>query len=215
LPRERVLAKPRCPGLAANPRDRIKFGRPPHANQDPAVNKATFMLAWMICFALPAASSGAADLDFSTKDGQVLGRTLAYLGDGMSGIAVVGVAFAPADQISHRDAEVIQAVVGDGLNTGRIRRRVLLVPVEQLAKVTGINALYVTSGMTASMATISGAAQRLHVPTIAANLACVQSGECIVGFSSEPTVQILIDQHAAERTGVRFVQAFRMLVREK
>jgi hypothetical protein len=37
----------------------------------------------------------------------------------------------------------------------------------------------------------------------------------VVGFSSEPTVQITIDRAAAERSGVRFLQAFRMLVREK
>jgi hypothetical protein len=90
-----------------------------------------------------------------------------------------------------------------------------VVPIDQLAAVTGVAALYVTSGLVGSMETISGAAQRLHVPTISADLVCVQSGGCIVGFATEPTVRILIDKAAAERAGVRFMQAFRMLVREK
>ena len=90
-----------------------------------------------------------------------------------------------------------------------------MVPVEQLATVTGVAALYVTSGLNANMPTISGAAQRLRIPTISADLACVQSSGCVVGYSTEPTVQIVIDKEAAERTGVRFMQAFRMLVREK
>jgi hypothetical protein len=65
------------------------------------------------------------------------------------------------------------------------------------------------------METIGGAPQRLHVPTISANLACVQSQGCVIGYSTEPTVQIIIDKEQAERAGVHFMQAFRMLVREK
>jgi hypothetical protein len=65
------------------------------------------------------------------------------------------------------------------------------------------------------MDTIAGMAQRLHVPTISADLTCVQSRGCVIGFSTEPTVQIVIDSTSADRSGVRFMQAFRMLVREK
>jgi hypothetical protein len=172
-------------------------------------------LAGLASFASVAASSQTTRLDFTAKDGQILGRTLGYVGDGMTGLAVVGIAFAPADPSSRRDAEGIRAIVGDDLPAGRVRLQVRLIPLEQLAAVTGIHALYVTAGLTGSMEAVSRAAQRLHIPTISANLACVQSGDCVLGFSTEPTVQILIDKAAAERTGVRFVQAFRMLVREK
>jgi hypothetical protein len=160
-------------------------------------------------------SSLAAGADFSPKDGQVLGRTLGFVGDGITGPAVVGIVFAPADPASRREAELIQAVIGDDLPAGRVRLRVRLVPTGQLAEVNGIQALYVTAGLAGSMDLVFGAAQRLHVPTISADIGCVQSNACVVGFSSEPTVQIVIDRGAAERTGVRFVQAFRMLVREK
>ena len=80
---------------------------------------------------------------------------------------------------------------------------------------TGLSALYVTSGLADSMDAIFNAAHRLRVPTVSTDLACVETGRCVVGFSSEPTVQILINEGAAERTGVHFLQAFRMLVREK
>jgi len=157
-------------------------------------------------------SSGA---EFSPKDGQVLGRTLGYVGDGISGVAVVGIVFAPADPASRREAELIQAVIGDDMQAGRILLRSRLVPVAQVSDVTGVQALYVTGGLTATMDLVAGAAQRLHVPTISTDIGCVQAGACVVGFSSEPTVKIIIDRGAAERCGVRFLQAFRMLVREK
>jgi hypothetical protein len=172
-------------------------------------------VAWLAAGALAAASSSPALAEFNAKDGQILGRTLGYAGDGTAGIAVVGIVFAPANRVSQQDAQVIRTVIGDGLVTGRIRLYVRLIPVEQLAGVTGLNALYVTPGLSASAEAIFSAAQRLQVPTIAANLTCVESGRCVVGFTSEPTVQILLNQGAAERIGVHFLQAFRMLVREQ
>ncbi len=65
------------------------------------------------------------------------------------------------------------------------------------------------------MNAVSGTALRLHIPTVSIDMACVQSGNCVVGFSSEPTVKIVIDHAAAERAGMHFLQAFRMLVKER
>ena len=146
---------------------------------------------------------------------RILGRTLGYSGDGMSGVAVVGIVFAPADPESRREAEHVRSVIGDGLATGRVRLQARLVPVEQLTAATGLNALYLTAGLAGSSEVIFSAAQRLQVPTISANLTCVEAGRCVVGFTSEPTVQILLNQGAAERIGIHFLQAFRMLVREQ
>jgi hypothetical protein len=154
----------------------------------------------------------AARAEFDAKDAQILGRTLGYSGDGMSGVVVVGVVFAPGDPESRREAELVRSVIGDGLPTGRVRLQARLVPVEQLAMATGLNALYLTPGLDGSSELILSAARRLQIPTISASLPCVESGRCVVGYTSEPTVQILINQGAAVRIGVHFLQAFRMLV---
>ena len=164
---------------------------------------------------LIAASSLAAAAEFDAKDGQILGRTLGYSGDGMTGVAVVGIVFSPANPGSQHEAEIIRAVIGDGLATGRIRLQARLVPVDTLSGVTGLNALYLTTGLPEDTETIFSVARRLRAPTISANLTCVEAGRCVVGFISEPTVQILLNEGAAERIGVHFLQAFRMLVREQ
>lgn len=179
------------------------------------INACAMMVVVVASVVTPTATYPAAPAEFSVKDGQVLGRTLGFVGDGISGAVLVGVVVANAIPASLRDAEVIRGVIGADFPAGRVHLQVRLVPVEQLATVTGVAALYVTSGLNANMPTISGAAQRLRIPTISADLACVQSSGCVVGYSTEPTVQIVIDKEAAERTGVRFMQAFRMLVREK
>jgi hypothetical protein len=179
------------------------------------VTARTLTLAWLAAASLVAAWSPQAKAEFNAKDAQVLGRTLGYVGSGMTGIAVVGVVFEPANRTSQHEADLIRAVIGDGLATGRIRLQARLITVEQLAGATGLSALYLTSGLAESTDAIFGAARRLRAPTISADLVCVEAGRCVVGFSSEPTVQILLNRGAAERIGVDFVQAFRMLVREK
>ncbi len=164
---------------------------------------------------LVAAFPQVAAAEFSAKDGQIIGRTLSYTGSGLTGVAVIGVVFVPADHASRQEAERIRAVIGDEMPTGRIRLQARLVPVDQLGAVTGVNALYITSGLSDSTNAVFDAARRLQALTISNDLACVKSGCCVVGFSSEPTVQILLNQGAAEQIGVHFLQAFRMLVREK
>ena len=83
---------------------------------------------------LLVALSWPAAAEFSAKDGQILGRTLGYVGNGMTGVLVVGIVFAPASAISQTDADHVRAVIGDGLPAGRIRLQARLVPVDQLAR---------------------------------------------------------------------------------
>jgi len=205
----------RCPALASLPRSPSIAGRRAIRGwtgfaQATALTSASIAAIIAISALSPSASAG-----FNAKDAQVLGRTLGYVGDGMTGIAVVGIVFEPADHTSQQEAEVVRAVIGDGLATGRIRLQARLIPVEQIATANGLNALYLTPGLAESAEAIVGAARRLRIPTISDDMACVASGRCVVGFSSEPTVQILLNQEAAEQIGVHFLQAFRMLVREQ
>jgi hypothetical protein len=173
------------------------------------------MLGGLALLQLAGVSAAAAKSDFTEKDAQVLGRSIGYIGDGMSGVAIVGVAFEPTSVDSQREADRIRTIVGTDLKTGRVQLEVRLIVVDELVRATGISAIYVTAGLNKRADMVLSAAQRLHVPTISADLACVEAGECVLGYSSEPTVQILINQGAAERIGVRFLQAFRMLVKEQ
>lgn len=175
----------------------------------------TFLAAfsWLVVLASTLAPVAAAE--FTIKDAQVLGRTLEFVGEGRTGPASVGVAFSPAVANSRSAAERVHAVIGDGLPTGRVRLQALLIPVDRLASVSGLDALYVPMDLPDSMSAVTSAAQRMHIPIISADLTCVQAGHCVVGFASEPTVQIVISRAAADFVGVRFVPAFRMLVREQ
>ena len=79
----------------------------------------------------------------------------------------------------------------------------------------GIAAMYVTSDLGPHLDDAAAAARRLHVPTISKEMACVQSSRCMLAFSSQPAVEIVLNHDAATSAGVHFNQAFRMLVREQ
>gem|GEM_PF-703147 len=198
------------------PIDRLAIGgvdviRPGRSALKAAI-RTVLGIAAIGCVALPARLSAQ---DFNAKDAQILGRTLGYSGDGLTGLVMVGVLFAPGNPASRLEAERIQSVIGDELPTGRIRLHTRLIAVDRLTREAKLNALYITEGLAGDREAIADAARRLHAPTISMDLDCVTSGACVVGFSSEPTVQILLNQGAAEHIGVHFLQAFRMLVREK
>lgn len=171
---------------------------------------------WTGLLALSAmVSTSPACAGFTSKDGQVLGRTLGFVGDGLSGPVTVGVVYITGDSVSTVEAELVRTVIGDEMATGRVRLRARLVSVDQLSSMTGVDAIYIPATLVSKVAAVARTAERLHIPTLSATLACVDQKTCMVGFVSEPTVQITLAREAADRAGVHFIQAFRMLVKEK
>ena len=164
---------------------------------------------WLL--AIPPQASGA---EFTAKDAQVLGRTLGYVGDGRTGNALVGIVGSPGGPAAQDGVERVLAVIGQGLAAGRVTLQARLLPIDQLAVASGMDALFVTSE-SLGRPEVMRAAERLRIPVVSTDLACAEKAQCTVGFTSEPTVQIVISRSAADRTGVRFTQAFRMLVPER
>ena len=151
---------------------------------------------------------------FSTRDSQIIARTLSCIEAGMTGTLEIGIAYAPELPASVHQAESLKAAIGDALAAGKITLKARLIPIDLLPTANGIAGIFVTHNLGAQLEVVAQAAQRLHVPTISTEMACVRTAHCIVGFSSQPSVEIVLNRDAANHAGVRFIQAFRMLVRE-
>ncbi len=173
-------------------------------------------LIWLIAanitlfaFAVPARAQ------FTSRDGQIIARTLSFDEAVKPGLVEIGIVYAPDRPASADHAEIVRAAIGDSLVAGRITLKARLISVDQLHDADGIAAMYVTSDLGPHLDDAAAAARRLHVPTISKEMACVQSARCILAFSSQPAVEIVLNHDAATSAGVRFNQAFRMLVREQ
>ena len=130
------------------------------------------------------------------------------------GAMEIGIAYAPDRPASLRQAENLRAAIGDAVVAGRVTLKARLLSVDQLAGASGLAGIFVTGDLGPRLDEVAAAALRLHVPTISTEMTCVRAGRCIVGFSSQPTVEIYLNHTAAGSAGVHFTQAFRMLVRE-
>jgi hypothetical protein len=151
---------------------------------------------------------------FTARDAQIIARTLSFSDAGPAGILEIGIVYAPEQADSLRQAESLSASIGESLVAGRVTLRARLVPVDHLAAQNGLAGLFITSNLGTHLDDIAATAQRLHIPTISTEMACVRVGHCMLAFSSQPNVEIVLNHSAANSAGVHFTQAFRMLVHE-
>jgi hypothetical protein len=152
--------------------------------------------------------------EITAKDIQVIGRTLGFMEDAGSGTVELGIVYARNEPESVRQAKAMQAMLGAGMMAGKVVLRPHLVATDELAKLEQIGALFVVPGGPSIAAAAALAAQRLHVPTLSTDVACAEAGQCVLGFRSDPTVEIVFSRGAAAGAGVRFTPAFRMLVKQ-
>ena len=167
-------------------------------------NKSRFAAAVSIALAL--ASPAWAD---PAKDIQVAGRALTFLENGPTGPTVIGVVFDPAKPASVAEKNAIMAALGGGYSAGAIT---LTGKAMEADAVGGVKVVFVTHGV--NYAAVGAEARSKHIIAIGSDQACVQSGACAVGISTDPTVQIIVNHSTAEAVGATFKAAFRMMIHE-
>jgi hypothetical protein len=159
--------------------------------------------------AISAAGSAHAD---SAKDLQVAGRALTFLENGPTGRAVLGVVFDPAKPASVAEKNAVMAAIGGGYSAGALTLTGKPIESGDVAGAAGVNALFVTSGV--NYASVGAVAKARKLVTIGSGPACVSSGACVMGVTTDPKVEIIVNRSAAAAVGVAFKAAFRMMIKE-
>jgi hypothetical protein len=140
---------------------------------------------------------------------EVAGRVLTFLDNAPTGRTVIGIVFDPGDRGSVAEKNAIMAAIGDGYNAGGIT--IVGRPVEAGAT-GGAKVLFITRGV--DYAAVGAEARARHIITIGSDFACVRAGDCVVGITTDPTVQIVVNHAAAAAAGASFRAAFRMMIQE-
>jgi len=158
-----------------------------------------------------AAAPLAAHAD-AAKDLQVAGRALTFLENGPSGKATLGVVFDPSKPASVAEKNAVMAAIGGGMSAGALTITGKPVEADDVAGVSGVAALYITTGVNAGP--VGAAAKGKKIITIGSDISCVTSGACVMSVSAEPKVEIVVSRSAAAAVGAVFKAAFRMMIRE-
>jgi hypothetical protein len=168
----------------------------------------------LVCAALAAAVAFGPSLAHAdpAKDLQVAGRALTFLENGPTGRVVLGVVFDPSKPASVAEKNAVMAAIGGGYAAGAVTLVGKPVEADDVAGVAGVNALFVTGGV--NYAAVGAAAKARKIVTIGSAPACVNSGACVMGVTTEPKVEIVVNRSAAAAVGVAFKAAFRMMIKE-
>ena len=155
-------------------------------------------------FAAPAAA------ETTQRDLEVIGRALGFVEGASGSDRTVAIVYDPASQA---EAEALNAAMSGGLSAGRVTLNGRLVPAGDLSGLSGAHAA-VLLGSASGDAGVFGQASSNGVMTVSTDMGCVESGQCVMGVQSAPSVRIVVNGGAAEASSVSFAAAFAMMIEE-
>ena len=165
-----------------------------------------FLLAALAGVAIAAPASA----QTTTRDIEVIGRALGFM-EGVSGSdRVVAIVY---DGASEAAAQELAAALDGGLSAGRVTLTGRLVPASEAASISGAHAAVLLGGAAAD-ASVANAVNASGAMSVSTDLSCVESGACVMGVQSAPSVRILVNRGNAEAASVSFAAAFAMMIEE-
>lgn len=148
------------------------------------------------------------------KDVQIDVRIVGFLGDPPPPRSPLAVIFDSRSKDSQEDARNIMTWLSAGADGAKTSLLPVMVDVHHLDEVQGAQVGFVASATESGYAAILEFARRNGVVTISSELSCVRAGICTVGVASGPRVEVIVNRHVSEISGVKFTEAFRMMVTE-
>jgi hypothetical protein len=146
------------------------------------------------------------------REVQVAGRTLTFLDNGPSGKVTFAVVFDPSKPASVAEKDEVMAALGAGMAVGAVTVVGKAVDVGSVAGTSGVGAFYLTHGV--NYASVGAAAKSKKILSISSDMACVQSGACVMGVAASPKVEIVVNSASAGAVGASFKAAFKMMIKE-
>jgi hypothetical protein len=147
------------------------------------------------------------------SDLQIMGRALGFLSKPPSGDVRAGIVIAAGNAQSEQEGAELQRLMGQGMKIGNVTLKPVLVHLADVAAAE-VELFILTGGIDAAATPVAGAAARKGIACMTADLAQVRSGRCVMGVSSQPKIQILVNRTAAAQARLSFSSVFRMMITE-
>jgi len=159
---------------------------------------------------LGAMIAAPASAETSQRDLEVIGRALGFVDGAAGSERVVAIVY---DSASEGEAQALNEVMSGGLSAGRVTLNGRLVPAGDLSGLSGADAA-VLVGAAAGDDGVFSAASGQGVMTVSTDMGCVESGACVMGVQSAPSVRIVVNRGAASASSISFAAAFAMMIEE-
>jgi hypothetical protein len=143
----------------------------------------------------------------------VAARALSFLQHPLQGEIIVGIVYMPGNRQSALEAKQLDALMQGGFQAGTLVLRSRLVKLDELAG-SDVGLYFLTSELGYAAASLAQLNRARHIPCVTTDIAQVKDGNCAMGVSAQPRVEILVNRAAAAATGMTFSEAFRVMITE-
>ena len=167
-----------------------------HSSSKKLWGRAALLSAAVIMFSCLSPASAKADV--TQKDMEILAKAIGFVEGGPSGDVKV-------DILSGGEADTVAGILSGGLSSGKVK----LIGTKTAAS-TGAKVAYIPAGAEGQAAALVSKG----IITVSANPDCAKSGACVIAVTATPKVEIHVSKAAAEKAGVSFASAFRMMITE-
>ena len=147
-----------------------------------------------------------------TREIQVAGRTLTFLDGGPTGKVVFGIVYDASKPASVAEKDEVMAALGSGMSAGAATVVGKPVEIGAIGSAGDVGALYFTHGVNYAVA--GAVAKSRKILSISSDMACVNSGACVMGVAASPKVEIVVNSATAAAVGAKFKAAFKMMIKE-
>ncbi len=130
------------------------------------------------------------------------------------GEAAIGIVYPRSSESGMAEARRIAAFFGPGLHAGRALLRPRLLTLEE-ARQAPVAALLLTEAMQPQADAVAELVAGRGVLTVSTDRALAERGAVVMAIQARPQVQLLANRRAAQAAGIRFANAFRMLIQER
>jgi hypothetical protein len=156
--------------------------------------------------------AAAAPAAVTPTDLQVAARALSFMENPLIGSVRVGIVYAPENPRSVQQAEELGRLLGGGLRAGSVELKPELVKLGEVRR-ADVD-LYVLTEYVGSDEALAAQIGRGKRPCVTTDLRQVQSGACLMGVRSAPSVEIVVNRAAAKESGITFATWFRVMITE-
>ncbi len=170
--------------------------------------RITLLCALSLAVLSPAAHAA------SKKDLQILGRALGFIESGPIDNVKIGLVYTDNHPRSSREADLILAIIGNGIQSGKINLQAEKIHARDAANARN-PVLFLTEGIEEHFSSIFSAVSARGIITVSTHDTCLNTNHCVMVIKSEPTVDIQLSAAGAAATSVSFSSAFRMMVTER
>jgi hypothetical protein len=157
--------------------------------------------------ALPAAA------EVSDTTLLVAARALSFLQHPLQGEIVVGIVYLPGNPQSALEARQLDALMEGGFRAGTLVLRPRLITLDELPA-SNVGLYFLTSELGHGAEALAQLTRSRHIPCVTTDIAQVKDGNCAMGVSAQPRVEILVNRAAAAASGMTFSEAFRVMITE-